>query len=325
MTRPPIRPLAGALALLLILAPAFASAAVPTTVTAQGDGVTVPTDTADPTVPTPATPSPDPIIIVRGYTTDPDRLLVGSTFTLELELYNATARTARNCYVALGGGEAVMPEAAATAGSGIVVMGTGNVRFLGTLAGRDADSVTFDLLADPRGGPGVYSLPVTVSYEYNGVRSSFAQTIGLVLNRDASFSVIAAEVPAEAIVGGTFDVSIEAANQSLFAVGGVTFSLESTGATLADAAVQIGSMEAGSSEFIDSSVTPTTAGPVQLVFVVRYRDDLDQPKEFRQTFTVDVSEAPEPDEGEPVDGEEPAEEGPGGIVGFFMALFGLGH
>lgn len=323
MTDHRVKALASALALIALFAPVAAHASVPATVSATGDAFVYPSDTIDPTLPP---PTPDPVIVVRRYQTTPERLLVGDVFTLELELYNATTRTAKNTYVALGASaETPMEGAAATTGSGLVVIGTSNVRFLGTLPGKDSDTVTFKLLADPRGGPGVYSLPVTVSYEHNGVRANFSQTIGLVLNRDASFAVVSSQVPESGVVGEPFKVSIEAANQGLFAVGGVTLSLESTGATLADAFVQIGSMEAGASEFIDATVTPTGSGPIDLYFVVRYRDDLNQPKEFRTMYTVDVSAEPVPENGLPADGDTTPREGPGGFLGLLLALLGLGH
>ena len=265
--------------------------------------------------------TPDPVIIIQQVATTPQNVTVGSTFTLTLSLKNATKRTAENVYVALG--QATGAASAAGGSSGLVVVGTGNVQFVGTLNSNATSKVTFQITADPSGAAGTYSIPVTVSYEYGGSRASLEQMIGLVLNRDATFSVVTAEVPEGAMIGEPFDVTIEAANQSRFTVGSVALSLEASGAEIVDDTVQVGSLEAGASDFLDATVTPRESGVLELVFVVSYRDDLDQPKEYRETFKVvvaDLAEAPE----EPGEGAEEPEEERGFFERFFLSLLGLG-
>ncbi len=305
------------LALALLAVPNLAAATGEETLLAQAaTGLPPAGDTATPPV------APDPVIIVERVATSPERVTVGSTFRLTLTLRNATSRVARNTYVALGQSSGTTSAGSTT--PGMVVVGTGNVRFVGTLAANRETSVTFDVATDPSGGAGIYSIPVTVSYEFNNVRAEFAQTIGLVLNRDATFSVISAELPRSVMAGEPFDVAIEAANQSRFAVAGVAFSLEASGADVTDGTVQVGSIDAGTTEFIDAKVTAHSPGELEVTFIVRYRDDLDTPKEFRQTYTVIVEEMP--DTGEP-GGESP--EGPedverGFLERLLLALFGLG-
>jgi hypothetical protein len=46
---------------------------------------------------------------------------------------------------------------------------------------------------------------VTVSFEYDGVRQEVGYTIGLLIERDASFALVSAELPDSIMTGESFD------------------------------------------------------------------------------------------------------------------------
>lgn len=276
---------------------------------------------------TPApTPKPAPVLVVRSYETSVDRVLVGSRFKLTLNIYNATSRKAENVVVSLAGGASAAAEAAAGS-AGLTVLGTGNAKYVGTIKGTKAANVVFDVMAGPGTTPGTYAVPVTISFEYNGERQEVAYTVGVIVERDAAFSVVTADYPETAVAGTPFDASFEVANTGGFAVNGVTLSVEASSADVVDGSLYLGAFDAAGSETLDVSITPKKAGTLEVIFVVSYRDDFGRQQTFRQPYQVKVESAQDTGEDIPDGpGEKPAGEnqGPGGFAGFIMALLGLG-
>jgi hypothetical protein len=313
-----IKTIALVLTCVLALAPASAMAA---TVVPTADPAAAPIVT-DPTL---ATPKPAPVLVVRSYDVSTDRVLVGTRFKLTLDIENATARRAENVLVSLqSGSSAAAPDAAGSSG-GLSVMGSGNGKFVGTIRGSNTESVTFDVMVGPGTAAGTYNVPVIIGFEYNGERQEITQTIGIVVERDAAFSVVTAELPTESVVGETFDASFEIANTGGFALSAVTLSVEASGTTIVDGRVYLGAFDAAGSETIDVQVTPENAGTLEVALVVTYRDDFGKVKTYRQPYQVKVTEQPKQD-GEP--GPETTGDKPKGdrnpFVAFIMAFLGLG-
>ncbi len=312
------------LACLLAWAPASALATTTATITPTADSQGPSPALGDPTAS--ASPKPAPVLVVRSYETAPERVLVGSRFELTLDIENATARRAENVVVSLQSGtSAASADAAAATGGGLSVMGTGNAKFVGTIKGKQADSVSFDVMAGPGTAAGTYNVPIIIAFEYNGERQEITQTIGIVVERDAAFSVVTAEIPEEGVVGQTFDASFEIANTGGFALSAVTLSVEASTAAVVDGRVYLGTFDAAGSEAIDVQITPEKAGTLEVVLVVTYRDDFGKIKKFQTPYEVKVAEQPK-DTGEPgpdAAGDKPkSDKNP--FVAFVMALFGLG-
>lgn len=319
MTTDRTRKLALAVACVMAFAPVSAMAATSPTPIAPAVAAT-----PDPTMPT---PKPAPVLVVRAYKTSMSRVLVGMRFNLTLDIQNATARRADNVVISLQSGTsaASAAEAAASTGGGLSVMGSGNAKFVGTIKGSQSQSVTFDVMAGPGTAAGTYNVPVIIAFEYNGERQEITQTIGIVVERDATFSVVTAELPKDGVVGVPFDASFELANTGGFALSAVTLSVEATGATVADGKVFLGTFEAAGSEAIDVQVTPEKAGTLEVVLVVSYRDDFGRTKTFSSPYKVTVTDQPK-DTGEPAPGTsgDKGEKDKNPFVAFIMALFGLG-
>lgn len=308
------RVLASTIAVALLLAP----------LPAMAEEEATPQVPTVPTVPVAETPNPAPVVVVRSYATSSERLLIGSAFDLTITVYNATARKADNVVVSLGASAAPAAAGAAAAG-GLTVLGTGNAKYLGLLKGQREATVTFQVMAGPGTTPGALTVPVTVSFEHEGVRQDVTYSIGLLLERDAMLSLVTAELPETAMQGESFPASFEIANASGFALSGVTLSVEASGADVADGTYFIGSMDAATTEGLDAMITPKSAGPLEVAVVLTYRDDFGRTQTFRETRTVTVEAVPEQTSNGP-DGEPAEEEQPEGnwFVRFIKALFGIG-
>lgn len=268
----------------------------------------------------PATPAP--VIVVTSYTTSVEHVAPGSAFDLELTLHNATNRRADNVVVVLGAGGGADATAAGAASSGLTVLETGNAKYVGALRGQREVSVSFRVIVSPGTSPGALSVPITVSFEHTGARQEVGYTVGLLVERTPSLSLVTAEVPDSAVIGESFPVSFELANASGFALSGVTLSVEASGAAVADGTVFLGTMDAAVTEVIDATVTAEQTGELEIAVVLSYRDDFGKPQLFRETRTVTVTERPEVIDDAPDETPDDAEGN--WFTRFFKALFGLG-
>lgn len=262
--------------------------------------------------------TPAPVLVIRSYATSPARAVVGTPFDLTIAVHNATGRRADNVVVSLG-------QSAATASaspSALTVLGTGNAKFLGTLKGQRESTVTFQVIAPPGTSPGAITVPVTVSFEHQDARQEVAYTIGILVERNASLSLVMAEAPTTAVVGEPFPVSFEIANAGSFALSGVTLSVETSEAVVTDGTVFIGTMDAAATEGIDATVLPEREGSLDVSVVLSYTDEFGRPQSYRQTKTVTV-EAPA-ETGTEEDTEGADEGGDNWFIAFIKALFGLG-
>jgi len=315
------RILALSVALALLIAPAVA-------VADPDSGDTTETVPA-PIVPTTTggvaavTPTPAPVVVVRSYATTPVRVTPGTEFDLTLTLYNATSRRADNVVVSLGQSAAAGGTAAAATG-GLTVLGTGNAKYLGLLKGKTEDTVTFHVIVTPGTAPGALTVPVTVSFEHQDARQEVAYTLGVLVERDAVLSLVTAELPETVMLGETFDASFEIANAGTYALSGVMLRVQAGEADVADGTYFLGTMDAATTEGLDVQITPESAGELEVVFVVSYRDDFGRPQEYRETRTVSVEDAPDPADVEE-GAEAPDDESEDNwFVSFIKALFGIG-
>jgi len=264
-------------------------------------------------------PAPAPVIVIRSCGTLPPRVVPGVPFDLTITIYNATGRRADNVVVSLG---QAATSAGATTPTGLTVLDTGNAKYLGLLKGQHEAAVTFSVIATPGMSPGAISVPVVVSFEHQSARQEVAYTVGLLVERDATLSLAAAELPSTVIVGETFDASFEIANSSAFALSGVSLSVEATGAAVTDGTIFIGTMDAATTEALDVSITPEKAGSLEVAVIVTYRDDYGRQQTFREVRSVQVDAVPE-EASETLNGDKP-EESDNWFVAFIKALFGLG-
>lgn len=308
------------LAMAAVLAAPALAYGDPTTDQASDDAAAAAAAAAAVQTVTQVTPTPAPVLIVRTYSTSASPLVIGQPFDLTLEVYNATGRRADNVVVSLGAAAA----GAAAATGGLTVLDTGSAKYLGTLMGKKAGSISFRVIGNPGTTPGAIALPVTVSFEHENERKEVTYTIGLLLERKAAVSLVAAELPESVMEGETFNGSFEVANASAFALSGVTLSVEASGAVVTDGTLFLGAMDAASTESIDVSIAAESAGALEVTFVMTYLDDYGRTQTFREsrTVTVEAVSQPEPGEGEAETPDEGKKDN--WFIAFIKALFGLG-
>ncbi|HWQ84486.1 MAG TPA: hypothetical protein VN363_07975, partial [Anaerolineales bacterium] len=86
----------------------------------------------------------------------------------------------------------------------------------------------------------------------------------------------------------------------------------------------IGSLDGGTSAFLDAVGIPQTSGDLELRLTVNYLDDFNQPHVITETLTLSVEAPPELPSG--ANGMPPEQEGgfAQGLLYFIRGLFGLG-
>ena len=86
----------------------------------------------------------------------------------------------------------------------------------------------------------------------------------------------------------------------------------------------IGSLDGGTSAFIDALGIPQASGELELQLIVNYLDEFNQPQVITETLSLNVEAPPELPSGP--NGTAPQEEGGSvqGLLHFIRGLFGLG-
>ncbi len=266
---------------------------------------------------------PEPVLVLKSFKLTPASLSVGDRFKLELLLDDVVDVKAENVVVTLGASAASPSASAATSSSGtvpeVVVLGT-NTRFLGTIAGMTTNrSVVFDLVSNPKGFPGPFSLPVTIQSDSpNGGRITSVQSVGLMFTRTLVFDVGSLTYPREVTAGKPFNVSVTVKNTNDFPVNGVALSFDSTAATWVSRETTIGVLEPGKEGRLVATAIAQEPGVFVVTMSIAYRDDYNQTKQIQREITLVAKPRPDeaPAERKRTSGDE--------LVLFLMALLGLG-
>lgn len=278
---------------------------------------------AAPSTPTVEPPKPEPVLVVKSFKTTPASLTVGDKFKLEVLIDNVVNVDAENVVVTVGVSTASGSASNAATTSGtvpeVVVLGT-NTRFIGTLTGKATNkSIVFDLVSNPKGFPGPFSLPVTIQMDSpNGGRITSVQSVGLMFTRTLVFDVGSLTYPREVTTGKPYSVSVTVRNTNDFPVNGVALSFDSSSTTWTSHETTIGALAPGTEAKLVARGVPTTPGLFTVTMTISYKDDYNQTKRIERDITIFAKPKP---------AEEPAavrrsrsEE----ILLFFKALIGLG-
>lgn len=273
------------------------------------------TDTPDP-------PKPEPVLVIRSFRTVPATLTVGNRFKLELVLENAVDVSAENLMVTVGAvtgtANATSTTSATPSGPDVVVLGS-NSRFVGKLAGGTKNRVvSFDLVSNPQGSPGPFTLPVTLVYDSrNGGRLTSVQSVGLQFTRTLVFDVGALTYPKTAMQGKTFNISVDVRNTNSFPINGVELSFESTGCDWVSRETSVGTLLPGGTGQLIATAIPQAPGPLLITLHITYKDDYNNLKRIDREVTVDIK-------AKPVERKAVKRSAGTRVVLFMKALIGLG-
>lgn len=266
---------------------------------------------------------PEPVLVVKSFKTTPSSLTVGDKFKLEILVDNEVDVDADNVMVTIGTSSASASASNAATTSGtvpeVVVLGT-NTKFLGTINGKTTNkSIVFDLVSNPKGFPGPFSLPVTIQMDSpNGGRITSVQSVGLMFTRTLVFDVGSLTYPREVTTGKPFSVSVAVKNTNDFPVNGVALSFDSSSTAWTSHETTIGALAPGTEGKLVATGTPTTPGMFVVTMTISYLDDYNQAKQIQRDITIFAK--PKPAEAPVAVRHTPSEE----LLLFFKALIGLG-
>lgn len=255
-----------------------------------------------------------PQLILAAHSTTPERPGPGDTFVLSLTLTNVGGGPARRVLARLGGEAGLDP---------FLPLGSSNVSYAGDIPPGGSVTITQTLLMDGDAEGGAYPLSVDLSYEDQLAETKTeTETIGLLTLARPQVQVdLAKTLPAPATVGQAFDIAVELINIGRQRLEVTTVEVLSADLDLTKNTLYVGPLDPSISGGLTAKATPRAAGPATFRVVIHYRDELNQPQQIEQTFTVEVQAAGLL----PAGAETPQGTAPtGGFWAFVRQLFGLG-
>ena len=235
-----------------------------------------------------ATPTPgatEPRLVLTTYEVDPPDLQPGTRFELKLLVSNVGSETAEDVLLTLGGGDGSRLQPFA-------LINSGNVRFIESLPAGDVQEIAVTMLVAGTAASGVYNLPIDFSYG-NSSRSD-AQVVNLLVEKDLQLQVSFYRSTGPGLVGEPLDLPVEVVNISRSLINVSTLSLSSPGLVVENNSIYIGPLDGGTSGSLDGVIIPEMGGALEIVVMVNYLDDFNQPQIFEQTLTVQVAESDSP-------------------------------
>jgi hypothetical protein len=299
--------------------------------------------TATPT-PTPTSMAVDrPQIVVAGYKANIDPLQPGSVFDLELEIENLGLADAKAVTMVLGGGVNVefdggtpQPGGIPGGGSDLTVfapLGSSNLFYVGDLDAGGSFKGLQQLIVNVSAVPGAYPLKLSFVYtDEQGNRAADSQVITLLIFQLPQVDISFYRDPGMLMMGQPNMLPIQLMNlgKKVAVLGNMKVNCDQ--AEISNNTGLVGPVDIGMYFTLDPMVIPYQPGPLNCEVVVNYTDDFNQMRTITSVLSVDVMDAPPPEEYFPgMEGEPPVDMGGQPvnetfwqkIVRFFRGLFGL--
>ena len=234
--------------------------------------------------------TPEPLVVIESYATEPEPLTPGQAFTLTLRILNVGAADALRVMLTLG------KQSDASKSAPIAPLGTGNVRYLPELkAGAQAEVVN-QFIVDGTADAGVYVMTVGLEFSGSGEKP---------ITRDEQISLVVKVLPQllfnfyrplqPAVVGQPIDLPIEILNVGRKAVASNEAELVSGDLSVETAKIYVGTLDSGIPFTWDARATADSPGEKRFTIRVHYIDDFNQPQVFEGERMITVEAAPEVD------------------------------
>ncbi len=265
-----------------------------------------------------ASSSTSGLVLLEAYHTIPEQLSPGDIFDLQLTLRNAGQGNIEQLLVTLG-------DPAGTGIKPFALLGTGNVLFVDTLEAGKSINLERQVIIEGTADAGAYSLPVHIQYEGgNATPSSQVQVLTLLVKNLPQIQVSYYRPIELAEVERPVELPIEIMNIGRTSISISQVELTADQLEIENGSAFIGSLDGGTSAFLDAVGIPQTSGDLELQLTVNYLDDFNQPQVITETLTLNVEAPPELLDG--ANGMAPEQEGglTQGLLYFFRGLFGLG-
>ena len=259
-----------------------------------------------------------PRLLVAGYSTMPDSLAPGDTFTLTLEVSNVGGGEAQRLILTLGseGGNGLAPFAP---------LHSSNVKFVPHLDAGATVEVTQQLVVDGGADAGAYSLPLALAFDdARGTRHSDSQLISLLVRRRPHLQIGFYRPVEVATVGVPFELPVEVTNIGRMLVNVSTLEVASTQLEISEGSLYLGPLDGGTSGSLEAMAVAQGGGTAEVLVTVYYLDDFEQPQVVTKTLTVEVEEPPEAPPGAGEEPQEQEEDFWDKALRFLQGLLGLG-
>ncbi len=259
------------------------------------------------------------LILLEAYHTTPELISPGDIFTLQLTLRNAGQGSVEQLLITLGdpSGTGIKPFA---------LLGTGNVFFVDTLKAGESFSLERQVIVEGSADAGAYSLPVHIQYKGgNQPTTNQVQVLTLLVRNVPKIKASFYRPLDQVQVGKNIELPIEIMNIGRTSINISQVELVSEKVKIENGAAFIGSLDGGTSAFLDAIGTPEISGDLELHLTIHYLDDFNQPQVITETLSLNVESLPEQVPGSNgLPSESGKEDRTGGLMYFIRGLFGLG-
>jgi len=233
-------------------------------------------------------PAASPLVVLKTYHVEPEVLVPGQPFDLTLDVANVGGGSARQVILTLGG------QSNNSQSSSIAPLGTGNVKYLGTLAPAATGQVSSRFIVDGGASAGVYVM--TIGFGYIGpddTQLSRAEQISLVVKVTPQLELNFYRPLGQPLVGEPFALPIEIFNIGRTRLNSTNAEIVSSDLQVLSQPVYIGPLDAGTSNVLDGKAVAKSPGVQHFVVRVHYLDDFNQAQVYDQKMTVVVEAAPQ--------------------------------
>ncbi|MCD4737746.1 MAG: hypothetical protein K8R89_00610, partial [Anaerolineae bacterium] len=250
----------------------------------------------------------EPQLLISEYTTEPEFLSPGDTFTLTIYVTNVGGGDAEQLTLSLGGKDGASLEP-------FIPLKAGNVLFVAQIKPGETVVLSRSLLIDGSASIRAYNLPLALDYDDpHATRQSDIQRLSLIVRKRPEFQLSFYRQPEALWVDIPALLSLELINVGLSSINIIEIAPASPELEVTVEGLPfIGPLDAGGSTPLDLLVIPQESGEVELRLSITYRDDFNQTQSISQTLTLEVQSQPDaltPGEPGMSEADNPVEEQP---------------
>lgn len=232
--------------------------------------------------------TPVPNIVIRSFTYGDGSVAAGSSFPLRFSFENTGTVKIENIVVTVDGGE------------NFTMDGGTNTFYYKSLSAGGAQTQEVPMRAVPSGKSGAQSMGVGFKYEYlDGDKRTAASSdirISVPIYQPDRFQINAPVVPETVNVGEEAEVTMAYVNKGKDDISNVEATVEGDGVETPARTQYLGNITAGTSGSIGFALSPTQAGPVDVVLKISYENADQQIQVKTFPVTLRAEELPPPDD-----------------------------
>ena len=254
-----------------------------------------------------ATPTPavifSPQLVIQSYSSDIPILQPGTIFELSINLTNLGNATAKSVSMVIGGGTIeTNPEGTPQPGissstsdfTTFAPLDTSNIQYIGDIEPGESVTAVQRIIVNVSTTPGAHSLDYSFVYlTESGQKAVDSQVITLLIYRMPSLQVGFYMEPGTIFTNQPNNLPLQIVNLGKQAVVLGNMVVTANGAMLDNNMALVGAVDPGFYFTFDTMITPSQAGPLDVLVSINYTDDFNQPRVFETTLTMDVIEMDE--------------------------------